>query len=361
LSGPIIPLQQTSAPQYDPITFSGFDLQSVIGQTDPWAGGGLGTCLDPLGIESVARMGPKYALPEPVRWEGTTAIYADGSRHNTMDDLPLFMQPGYFMTPDGLMSLDSGRSSSWVPKTRFDKAMAGMIGGMRAINEFEDAARSRMFDYYRNLTLPLRDVKDSIIRLGTHVAESGYDAYQAGSNAKGWEAATLPPRVFVARLFGGKHLYASVYGEDFHTGYEYDYYERGGEGARFLGDVSTAAVVSLTALDALRGPRTGPQASRTGRGTANEQAQVVKNKAKGDAFRDEIAKGMHRQGYDVATEVGKNTPFGRRVIDIEVSKSGKVLGGIETKTGASSYSIPQRAKDAYLLRVRKYPVTVVRD
>jgi len=33
--------EQSSAPQYDPITFSGFDLQAIIGETDPWAAGGL--------------------------------------------------------------------------------------------------------------------------------------------------------------------------------------------------------------------------------------------------------------------------------------------------------------------------------
>ena len=88
--------------------------------------------------------------------------------------------------------------------------------------------------------------------------------------------------------------------------------------------------------------------------------QVLKNKARGDAFRDEIADLMKKEGRDVQTEVTKKTPFGRRVIDVEVSKDGKVLGGIETKTGKSRYLPSQRAKDEWL-RQNGYPVNVVRD
>jgi hypothetical protein len=58
-------------------------------------------------------------------------------------------------------------------------------------------------------------------------------------------------------------------------------------------------------------------------------------------------------------EVPKNTPFGRRVIDIEVSKDGKVLGGVETKTGNSRYTPAQQSKDEWL-RMNGYPVDVVR-
>jgi RHS repeat-associated protein len=97
------------------------------------------------------------------------------------------------------------------------------------------------------------------------------------------------------------------------------------------------------------------------RSAANEQvAQVLENKAKGDAFRDEIADLMQKSGRDVQTEVVKDTPFGRRVIDIEVSQDGKVIGGIETKTGNSPYTPSQRAKDAWLGQ-QGYPVNVVRD
>ena len=89
-------------------------------------------------------------------------------------------------------------------------------------------------------------------------------------------------------------------------------------------------------------------------------AQVLANKIAGDAFRDEIASAFEDNGYDVAREVGKKTPFGRRVIDVEVSRDGDVLGGIEAKAGRSRYLPWQMAKDEYLRRTG-YPVQVVRD
>jgi len=89
-------------------------------------------------------------------------------------------------------------------------------------------------------------------------------------------------------------------------------------------------------------------------------ARVQANKAAGDAFRDQVASAFEENGYGVRTEVGKKTPFGRRVIDIEVSKNGDVLGGIETKTGKSRYLPSQMAKDEYL-RQTGYSVQVVRD
>jgi RHS repeat-associated protein len=87
---------------------------------------------------------------------------------------------------------------------------------------------------------------------------------------------------------------------------------------------------------------------------------VQANKARGDAFRDEIADLVRKEGRDAQTEVTKQTPFGKRVIDVEVIKDGKVLGGIETKTGNSRYTPPQRAKDEWL-RQNGYPVDLVRD
>lgn len=87
---------------------------------------------------------------------------------------------------------------------------------------------------------------------------------------------------------------------------------------------------------------------------------VQENKATGDAFRDEIADQMRKEGFGIKTEVTKNTPFGRRVIDIEVSKNDQVLGGIETKKGKSPYKPSQRAKDEYLKR-NNYPVNVIRE
>ena len=54
------------------------------------------------------------------------------------------------------------------------------------------------------------------------------------------------------------------------------------------------------------------------------------------------------RGEKVTPEVSKPTPFGRRVIDLEVEENGKVLGGVETKTGGSRYLPMQRLKDIWL-------------
>lgn len=86
---------------------------------------------------------------------------------------------------------------------------------------------------------------------------------------------------------------------------------------------------------------------------------VLHNKARGDAFRDEIADGLRKEGREVKKEVVKNTPFGPRRVDIEVSKDGKVLGGVETKAGGSRYTPDQRSKDEYLRR-QNYCVQLVR-
>ncbi|MFH0790479.1 MAG: RHS repeat-associated core domain-containing protein [Candidatus Omnitrophota bacterium] len=91
------------------------------------------------------------------------------------------------------------------------------------------------------------------------------------------------------------------------------------------------------------------------------KSNIQQNKIRGDAFRDEIANNLSNEGLNVKTEVVKNTPFGKRVIDIEVSNEGKVLGGIETKTGESPYTSSQRAKDTWLQLVENYIVNLVRD
>ena len=101
-------------------------------------------------------------------------------------------------------------------------------------------------------------------------------------------------------------------------------------------------------------------AALSARAAASAGARVAANKIAGDAFRDEIASAFESNGYDVAKEVGKKTPFGRRVIDVEVSKDGEVLGGVEAKAGKSRYLPRQRAKDEYLRRTG-YSVQVVRD
>lgn len=92
----------------------------------------------------------------------------------------------------------------------------------------------------------------------------------------------------------------------------------------------------------------------------NAAKRLIANKIAGDAFRDEIAELFKRAGYQVRTEVTKRTPFGVRRIDIEVSRGGRVLGGIETKTGRSRYTAAQRAKDKALKLLENYTVDVVR-
>ena len=81
----------------------------------------------------------------------------------------------------------------------------------------------------------------------------------------------------------------------------------------------------------------------------------------GDAFRDELASSLEQAGYGVRKEVYKKTFFGKRFIDIEISKDGTVLGGIEAKVGGSRYTASQRAKDMWLQMMEGYTVNVVRN
>jgi RHS repeat-associated protein len=81
---------------------------------------------------------------------------------------------------------------------------------------------------------------------------------------------------------------------------------------------------------------------------AGNTSQVQLNRNAGNAFRDEIAGALEAEGRQVATEIYKKTPFGPRIIDIEVSNGGRVLGGIETKVGSSRYNPLQRIKDIWL-------------
>jgi hypothetical protein len=90
------------------------------------------------------------------------------------------------------------------------------------------------------------------------------------------------------------------------------------------------------------------------------QSLVQANRTAGNAFRDELADLLRKDGFEVATEVYKKTPFGKRFIDIEMSKAGEVLGGIETKVGGSRYLSSQRIKDFYLSAVKDYTVTLIR-
>jgi len=100
---------------------------------------------------------------------------------------------------------------------------------------------------------------------------------------------------------------------------------------------------------------------RVARGVARETAQVTLNRVAGNAFRDQLAGLLRQAGRQVETEVYKRTPFGRRYIDIEVSMGGKVLGGIETKVGASRYKPLQQLKDWWLTNIENYPVNLARQ
>jgi hypothetical protein len=88
-------------------------------------------------------------------------------------------------------------------------------------------------------------------------------------------------------------------------------------------------------------------------------ACVAANRASGNAFRDTIAAILRSAGYTVQLEVVKRTPLGKRIIDIEVSLAGKVLGGIETKVGRSRYLPLQKLKDRWL-RSEGYVVSLIR-
>jgi hypothetical protein len=87
---------------------------------------------------------------------------------------------------------------------------------------------------------------------------------------------------------------------------------------------------------------------------------IQANRKAGNAFRDELADLLKKDGFDVSLEAYKPTPFGGRYIDIEISKGGSVLGGIEAKVGRSPYKPSQRIKDFYLSAVKEYPVILIR-
>gem|GEM_PF-4184062 len=92
-------------------------------------------------------------------------------------------------------------------------------------------------------------------------------------------------------------------------------------------------------------------------GTGNS---VRENNTKGKKAEDEVASDLESAGRRTERQVRKQTPFGPRVIDIEVSdKDGNVLGGVEVKSGNSRYRQDQRSKDEWL-RQNGYTVDVVR-
>lgn len=133
----------------------------------------------------------------------------------------------------------------------------------------------------------------------------------------------------------------------------------GGAGAvagRYLGRYVSRAVPLARSL----APKAVARVQRTAAAPAVRRASVTANRAAGNHYRDQLAGHFRAHGYQVRTEVYKRTPFGRRYIDIEVSRAGRVLGGIETKVGRSRYTPAQRAKDRYLWLRYRYRVNVVR-
>jgi RHS repeat-associated protein len=93
---------------------------------------------------------------------------------------------------------------------------------------------------------------------------------------------------------------------------------------------------------------------------SEEGSNVRENNSKGKKAEDEVASDLEGEGRRIERQVRKDTPFGPRVIDIEVKdKDGNVLGGVEVKSGDSRYRQDQRSKDEWL-RQNGYPVDVVR-
>jgi hypothetical protein len=88
------------------------------------------------------------------------------------------------------------------------------------------------------------------------------------------------------------------------------------------------------------------------------------NKVAGDQFRDELANELKKYGFQVRTEQGQWTPFGRRVTDIRAYEAGETepLFGVEAKVGTSRYHQIQQDKDAWieLFGQPAYPTYVIR-
>jgi hypothetical protein len=112
--------------------------------------------------------------------------------------------------------------------------------------------------------------------------------------------------------------------------------------------------------DAAKGAAKADEATAATAPTKKTKGQIVKaNREKGIAAENEIADQLRKQGFDVNQHVTRETPFGRRVVDIEVWKDGELLGGIEVKTGGSRYMPQQRAADQWL-NSHGYPTYLMR-
>jgi RHS repeat-associated protein len=108
-------------------------------------------------------------------------------------------------------------------------------------------------------------------------------------------------------------------------------------------------------------PSRGSKGSKASRpNPPRTKAQIVRsNYERGVRAENEVAAAFRAMGYTVQQRVTIKTPIGTRVIDVQISRNGRVLGGLEIKTGGSRYLPSQRAKDWYLSRIG-YRVHVIR-
>ncbi|MBU4408819.1 MAG: hypothetical protein KKB93_00670, partial [Actinobacteria bacterium] len=86
--------------------------------------------------------------------------------------------------------------------------------------------------------------------------------------------------------------------------------------------------------------------------SADDVAQVTKNRIAGNEFRDLVATRLEaEEGFTVLQkEFGVRTPFGWRYIDILAQRNGGLIN-FETKLGKSRYLLSQRVKDWWISRV----------
>jgi len=116
-------------------------------------------------------------------------------------------------------------------------------------------------------------------------------------------------------------------------------------------NVGDAAKATAKADDAVASS-TAPAQRTRGQLTKN-------NRERGLAAENEVADLLRKQGLEVRQHVAKETPFGRRIVDIEVWRDGELLGGIEVKTGGSRITPQQRAADQWL-NTHGYPAYLLR-
>lgn len=209
-----------------------------------------------------------------------------------------------------------------------------------------------------------------------------YDAYAMSPNT--FDALFHSPTSVFGGTYAGDYLSAtgnsSVTGSDLALNWQAQNYVTDQFNSSFTREVLYAQGLSLLktaeigyttyAADmvfgiGLQAAAEGIAAYQAGRGlsAARTSSTVTANRAAGNAYRDAVANQFSNAGYGIRTEVTKATPFGRRVIDVEVYTNptfSQCLGGIECKVGASRYLASQRAKDFWLQMRHGYPVQMMR-